>query len=157
MKNISFKRLINLPVLFLILGILLQVASLIIYISTGVDEFNDALSKEVLTFSIITLVIGLILVVLRFLSLDELKIFSGNFNVFIYLDYVLALFAFTFYIVSKINYIVNIIVSIDGTKVSFAFVLTITTLVISFLLLLVSGLLFKKLTKKEEGGQRNEI
>ena len=44
MKYFSIRRLINLPMLLLCVGILIQVVALIIYALTGVDEFNSTLS-----------------------------------------------------------------------------------------------------------------
>ena len=158
MKNFSFKRLLNLPMLFLGLGVLIQVVALIIYNATGIDEFNDALSKEVVIFGIIAIALGTILLVIRLFGFDEVKVLFGNFDIFVIIDYILALFAFMFYIISKVNYITNVIVSIDGTKISFIFVLTIVVFLLSFVSFLVSGIMYKKLVKKvEEGGQVNEF
>ena len=158
MKKFSFKRLLNLPMLFLGLGLLIQVIALIIYSATGVDEFNDALSKEVIIFGVIVIVLGAILLVLRLFGLDEIKFLFGNFDVFIVINYILALFAFMFYIISKVNYITNVIVSIDGTKISFIFILTVVVYLLSFVSFLISGIMYKKLVKEEEkGGQFDEI
>ena len=158
MKKFSFKRLINLPMLFLCVAILIQVLALIIYNATGVDEFNDTLSQEVIIFSIISIALGAILLLLRLFGFDEAKILLGNFDVFIVLDYILALFAFMFFIISKVNYITNVIVSIDGTKISFIFVFTVIVFLLSFALFLVSGIMYKGLAKKaEKEGKNNEI
>ena len=158
MKKFSFKRLINLPMLFLGIAILIQVLALIIYNATGVDEFNDTLSKEVIIFSIISIALGVILLLVRLFGFDEAKILLGNFDVFIVLDYILALFAFMFFIISKVNYITNVIVSIDGTKISFIFVFTVIVFLLSFALFLVSGIMYKGLAKKaEKEGKNNEI
>lgn len=158
MKNFSFKRLLNLPMLFLGLGIIIQVIALIVYNATGIDEFNDTLSKEVITFGVIVIVLGAILLVLRLFGFDEAKILLGNFDVFIVLNYILALFAFMFFIISKVNYITNVIVSIDGTKISFIFVFTVIVFLLSFVLFLVSGIMYKRLAKKaEKEGESNEI
>ena len=152
MKKFSFKRLINLPMLFLGIAVLIQVLALIIYNATGVDEFNDTLSKEVIIFSIISIALG------RLFGFDEAKILLGNFDVFIVLDYILALFAFMFFVISKVNYITNVIVSIDGTKISFIFVFTVIVFLLSFALFLVSGIMYKGLAKKaEKEGKNNEI
>lgn len=157
MKNLSIKRLINLPILFLSAGILIQVAALIVYIATGVDEFNSSLSTPVLIFSIASICLGLVLLVLRLFGLDEAQFFLGNYDLFIVISYLLALFAFMFYIISRVNYITNIFVSIDGTKVSFVFVLTVLVFLVSFVLFLLAGLMYKKLLKEaKEGGQTNE-
>lgn len=158
MKKFSFKRLINLPMLFLGIAVLIQVLALIIYNATGVDEFNDTLSKEVIIFSIISIALGVILLLVRLFGFDEAKILLGNFDVFIVLDYILALFAFMFFIISKVNYITNVIVSIDGTKISFIFVFTVIVFLLSFALFLVSGIMYKGLAKKaEKEGKNNEI
>ena len=158
MKKFSFKRLINLPMLFLGVAILIQVLALIIYNATGVDEFNDTLSQEVIIFSIISIALGAILLLLRLFGFDEAKILLGNFDVFIVLDYILALFAFMFFVISKVNYITNVIVSIDGTKISFIFVFTVIVFLLSFALFLVSGIMYKGLAKKaEKEGKNNEI
>ena len=158
MKKFSFKRLINLPMLFLGIAVLIQVLALIIYNATGVDEFNDTLSKEVIIFSIISIALGVILLLVRLFGFDEAKILLGNFDVFIVLDYILALFAFMFFVISKVNYITNVIVSIDGTKISFIFVFTVIVFLLSFALFLVSGIMYKGLAKKaEKEGKNNEI
>ena len=158
MKKFSFKRLINLPMLFLGVAVLIQVLSLIIYNATGIDEFNDTLSKEVIVFSIISIALGVILLLVRLFGFDEAKILLGNFDVFIVLNYILALFAFMFFVISKVNYITNVIVSIDGTKISFIFVFTVIVFLLSFVLFLVSGIMYKRLAKKEEKeGESNEI
>ena len=69
-----------------------------------------------------------------------------------------ALFAFMFFVISKVNYITNVIVSIDGTKISFIFVFTVIVFLLSFVLFLVSGIMYKGLAKKEEKeGESNEI
>ena len=144
--------------LFLGIAILIQVLALIIYNATGVDEFNDTLSKEVIIFSIISIALGVILLLVRLFGFDETKILLGNFDVFIVLDYILALFAFMFFIISKVNYITNVIVSIDGTKISFIFVFTVIVFLLSFALFLVSGIMYKGLVKKaEKEGKNNEI
>ena len=88
--------------LFLGIAILIQVLALIIYNATGVDEFNDTLSKEVIIFSIISIALGVILLLVRLFGFDEAKILLGNFDVFIVLDYILALFAFMFFIISNV-------------------------------------------------------
>lgn len=158
MKKFSFKRLFNLPMLFLGIAVLIQILALIIYNATGVDEFNDTLSKEVIIFSIISIALGVILLLVRLFGFDEAKILLGNFDVFIVLDYILALFAFMFFIISKVNYITNVIVSIDGTKISFIFVFTVIVFLLSFALFLVSGIMYKGLAKKaEKEGKNNEI
>ena len=157
MKKFSFKRLINLPMLFLGIAVLIQVLSLIIYNATGIDEFNDTLSKEVIIFSIISIALGVILLLVRLFGFDEAKILLGNFDVFIVLNYILALFAFMFFVISKVNYITNVIVSIDGTKISFIFILTVVLFLLSFVLFLLSGIIFKKTAKNvEEGEKQNE-
>ncbi len=158
MKKFSFKRLINLPMLFLGIAVLIQVLSLIIYNATGIDEFNDTLSKEVIIFSIISIALGVILLLVRLFGFDEAKILLGNFDVFIVINYILALFAFMFFVISKVNYITNVIVSIDGTKISFIFVFTVIVFLLSFALFLVSGIMYKRLAKKEEKeGESNAI
>ena len=64
-----------------------------------------------------------------------------------------------FFIVSQVNYLTNVLVSIDGTKISFAFVFTAATMLISSALYLVSAILYKNINKAEvvvEGGKSNE-
>ena len=143
--------------LLLCVGILIQVVALIIYVLTGVDEFNSTLSTPVLIFSIASMVLGLVLLVLRLFGIDESRFLVGNYDLLVIIAYLLALFAFMFYIISKVNYITNVLVSIDGTKISFVFVLTIVVFLLSFVAFLVSGIMYKKLAPKvEEGGQVNE-
>lgn len=161
MIKFDVKRIINPSMLLLLGAILIQIVALIIYTNTGVNEFNETLSKEVLLFSIINLVFGLIIVLVRLLSIDDIKFLQSSFDVFIALNYILALFTFMFYIISQVNYLANVLVSIDGTKISAVFVLTAGTLLISFVLYLVSSFLYKKINHEKaviavEGAKSNE-
>ena len=159
MIKFDIKRIINPSMLLLIGAVLIQVVALIIYTQTGVNEFNDTLSTEVLIFSIINLVIGVILLVIRVLSIDEIKLLTNTFDTCITLNYIVGLFVLMFFIVSQVNYLTNVLVSIDGTKISFAFVFTAVTMLISSALYLVSAILYKKINKAEvvvEGGKSNE-
>ena len=145
--------------LLLIGAILIQVVALIVYTQTGINEFNDALSNEVLIFSVINLVIGVILLLIRVLSIDDSKFLINKFDACITLNYIIGLFVLMFFIVSQVNYLTNVFVSIDGTKISFAFVLTAVTMLISSALYLVSAILYKKINKAQiivEGGESNE-
>lgn len=159
MIKFDIKRIINPSMLLLIGAILIQVVALIVYTQTGINEFNDALSNEVLIFSVINLVIGVILLLIRVLSIDDSKFLINKFDACITLNYIIGLFVLMFFIVSQVNYLTNVFVSIDGTKISFAFVLTAVTMLISSALYLVSAILYKKINKAQiivEGGESNE-
>ena len=86
MIKFDIKRIINPSMLLLIGAILIQVVALIIYTQTGVNEFNDTLSTEVLIFSIINLVVGVILLVIRVFSINEIKLLTNTFDTCITLD-----------------------------------------------------------------------
>ena len=161
MVKFDIKRILNPSMLLLAGAILIQIVALIIYTQTGVNEFNETLSNEVLLFSIINLVFGLLILLVRLLSIDDINFLQGSFDVFIALNYIIALFTFMFYIISQVNYLANVFVSIDGTKISPTFVLTALTILLSFVLYLVSSLLYKKIRNEKpeiviEGAKSNE-
>ena len=133
MVKFDINRLLKIHTILLILGLALEIAVLVVYSMTGINEFNATLSSPVLVFAIISIVLGLVLLILRVLSIDEIKIVKLYLDIVIVANYVIALFAFMFYVISQVNYLANVLVSIDGTKISFTFVLTVSLFVLSFL------------------------
>ena len=133
MVKFDIKRLLKIHTILLILGLVLEIAALVVYNITGVNEFNATLSSPVLVFTIISIVLASIILVLRVLSIDEIKIVKLHLDIVIVANYVIALFAFMFYAISQANYLANVLVSIDGNTISFTFVLTVALFVLSFL------------------------
>lgn len=146
----DIKKLFNVPMILMLSGIAVEVVALIVYVLTGVDEFNEALSTPVLVFAATTIALGVILLALRVVGVDNSKALARNFDTLITLDYVLGIFPFMFYIASKVNYLANVFVSIDGTKISPIFVITVLFFLIAFAVILASAITAKKIMKEEE-------
>ena len=144
------KRLVNLPILFLGVGIVCGLVALIIYYATGINEFNDTLSPLCLGFSYAAIILGVVLVLARFFGVDNLKHIGDNFDILVVTDYLFGLAAFLFFITSKVNYIANVFVSIDGTTFDPAFIMTILFYLISFVAILVSSILYKKIVQENK-------
>ena len=67
----------------------------------------------------------------------------------VYSGYLLALMGFLYYIVSQVNYLANVFVAIDGTTISFPFILTAGSFLLAFVFMLLSGILGKKDADKQ--------
>ena len=150
MVKFDINRLLKIHTILLILGLALEIAVLVVYSMTGINEFNATLSSPVLVFAIISIVLGLVLLILRVLSIDEIKIVKLYLDIVIVANYVIALFAFMFYVISQVNYLANVLVSIDGTKISFTFVLTVSLFVLSFLFTASAAFFYRRESKKED-------
>ena len=105
-------------------------AALIIYISTGVTEFTPELDGAVTASYIVYLVICVAALVV------DLRIVK-------YLAAAVGLFSVLRFIVFDINYITNLLVSIDPTPVTAGFVLSIIFGVLCFGISLAAGILTK--------------
>ena len=68
----------------------------------------------------------------------------------ILIDYLFALLAFMFYVTTQVNYLANVMVSIDGTTISASFIFTFLFYLIGFVLILISGITSKKLYQVAE-------
>lgn len=120
--------------LFLVASVLFQVISLALYWKTGLTEFTAQHSAVVFYFGIAAGLLGTILIISNFIPVGKkLR------NIGIFIVYLLGLLAWLFYITSEVNYIVNILVSIDGTKLTATFILTIVCFAISWLAALISS------------------
>ena len=150
MIKFDIKRLLSLHTILLILGLALEIAALVVYNMTGVNEFNATLSSPVLIFAIISIVLGSVLLILRVLSIDEVKVVKLYLDLVIVINFVVGLFAFMFYVISQVNYLANVLVSIDGTKISFTFVLTVALFVLAFLLTAAAAFFYRRESKKED-------
>ena len=148
MKNFNWKRLTSLSSIFLALGVVLEAIGLIAYAVKGVDEFNDALSLPVLILAISALALSLFLYASKAFFSDS-SVVNPIFEVGVYSGYLLALMGFLYYIVSQVNYLANVFVAIDGTTISFPFILTAGSFLLAFVFMLLSGILGKKDADKQ--------
>ena len=158
MEGLKLRNLKRPASIFLCAGIIFGVAALIVYLLTGVNEFNPELSPAVIGFLIAAMVLGACMLVLRLLGIDQVTYLKPHFNLFGYGAYLLALFAFMYYAASQVNYVVNVIVAIDGTTISAAFVLTMAFLLLTFAAFLVSAIMLgrENLAPKGEIVYENE-
>ena len=148
MKNFNWKRLTSLSSIFLALGVVLEAIGLIAYAVKGVDEFNDALSLPVLILAISALALSLFLYASKAFFSDS-SVVNPIFEVGVYCGYLLALMGFLYYIVSQVNYLANVFVAIDGTTISFPFILIAGSFLLAFVFMLLSGILGKKDADKQ--------
>ena len=148
MKNFNWKRLTSLSSIFLALGVVLEAIGLIAYAVKGVDEFNDALSLPVLILAISALALSLFLYASKAFFSDS-SVANPIFEVGVYSGYLLALMGFLYYIVSQVNYLANVFVAIDGTTISFPFILIAGSFLLAFVFMLLSGILGKKDADKQ--------
>ena len=75
-------------------------------------------------------------------------------DVIIYAAYALGLLTWLFYLVNEVNYITNILVAIDGTKISFVFLATALGFACAWVLALVCAMRCSKVLKKAEEAKR---
>lgn len=123
---------------FLVLSVVFQAISLAFYWKTGLTEFTAEYSSAVFYFGIAALLLGFILMISNIIP--GRKKFRG---IWIFIVYLLGLLAWLFYITSEVNYIVNILVSIDGTKLTSTFILTVVFFAISWMAALISSNAYK--------------
>ena len=70
--------------------------------------------------------------------------------------YALALLSWLFYLVSQINYITNMLVAIDGTKLSLTFVISVLLIGAAWVLSLMTALLFGKSLRLSTGADAEQ-
>ena len=150
MIKFDVKKFIKPSSIFLIIGFIVEVIAICFYFFTGVNDFNISLSIEVIVFGVISIVFGAFVLFMKVLSIDEYKNIKKYLDVVVTINYVLALFAFMYYLISQVNYLANVIVSIDGTKVSFEFIFTILLLVLAFCFNITSAVLLRRESKEEK-------
>ena len=121
-----------------ILAFIFAIVSIILYVNSGVNEFSTSLNSLSLAFTILGII--------SFVPL----LFIKKVKIIYYLPYLFLLFGFLEYLVSQARYIANILVSIDGTTFSSAFITTVVMYLISIVLSLVAALLTKEEKKKEK-------
>lgn len=134
----------NLSNLFSLIAAILSLVSLIVYLNTGVSEFVSKLSIA----TIVSLSIA-------FALLCVFTIFESKVGK--YVCYTLILFAFIEFIGNQINLIANVLTSIDGNTWPTTFLVCTITLLISFILALISGIMAKDEINILKGDSKNEI
>ena len=147
--NIDFFRIKDRSVILLLVSMLFQLVSLILYGATGLTEFTAELSSAVLAFSILSLISGAGIVLITVLGICE-KYTKKVLDIGIYVVYLFGLLAWLFYITSQVNYLVNIFVAIDGTKLTAAFILTVLFFLFARFAALVSAILYRASNKLSE-------
>ena len=147
--NIDFLRIKDRSVILLLVSMLFQLVSLILYGATGLTEFTAELSSAVLAFSILSLISGAGIVLITVLGICE-KYTKKVLDIGIYVVYLFGLLAWLFYITSQVNYLVNIFVAIDGTKLTAAFILTVLFFLFAWFAALVSAILYRASNKLSE-------
>lgn len=115
---------------FLAGSFLCTLLSLILYCTTGTNEFATSLSSVLIAFLAVSLVL-------------QLGLFYFGSKAGKYLSYLLLLYAFFYFIYTQITYIANVFVSIDGNSFSGGFIATIIFLLLAWALSLVAGILAK--------------
>lgn len=147
--NIDFFRIKDRSVILLLVSMLFQLVSLILYGATGLTEFTAELSSAVLAFSILSLISGAGIVLITVLGICE-KYTKKVLDIGIYVVHLFGLLAWLFYITSQVNYLVNIFVAIDGTKLTAAFILTVLFFLFAWFAALVSAILYRASNKLSE-------
>lgn len=147
--NIDFTRLKDKSVILLAVSALVQIVSLIVYAATGLTEFTAELSVTVLVCGSLSAVFGIAVLVLILLGVGGDRA-RKVFDICMYIVYLLGLLAWVFYFTSEVNYLVNIIVAIDGTKLTAAFVFTVLLFLIAWVAALVSAILYRASSKSSE-------
>ena len=147
--NIDFFRIKDRSVILLLVSMLFQLVSLILYGATGLTEFTAELSSAVLAFSILSLISGAGIVLITVLGICE-KYTKKVLDIGIYVVYLFGLLAWLFYITSQVNYLVSIFVAIDGTKLTAAFILTVLFFLFAWFAALVSAILYRASNKLSE-------
>lgn len=147
--NIDFFRIKDSSVILLLVSMLFQLVSLILYGATGLTEFTAELSSAVLAYGILSLISGAGIVLITVLGICE-KYTKKVLDIGIYVVYLFGLLAWLFYITSQVNYLVNIFVAIDGTKLTAAFILTVLFFLFAWFAALVSAILYRASNKLSE-------
>lgn len=121
----------GLSFLFSVASLVFAVVTLILYVNTGIDEFTTSLSAKFIALLIVFCVLAVIF------SVCEIKL--GK-----YAMYLVGFWAWLEYIISQVNYLANILVSIDGSTFSAAFICTVLFGALAWVCALVSAILQKQ-------------
>lgn len=140
--KIDFGRLKDRSVILLAVSILFQIVSLIIYAATGVTQFTAELSTRVFVFGGLSLAMGVVIFLLLLLGIGGQYV-PKALDIGIYVMYLFGLLAWVFYLTSEINYLTNVFVGIDGTKLTAVFILTVLTFLIAWIAALISAVLYR--------------
>ena len=134
---------------------ILEAVTLALYALTGVSEFSQKLSLQVLLFSVAAAAAGIALLIP--VRKGTGKAWSDRLlGLALYAVYALALLAWLFYIVSQLNYIANIVMGIDGTKLSPVFVITTVMFAAAWVLALLSARAFGGKAQETSGAGEGE-
>ncbi len=142
MKNNFFVKK-NIPILLFIIAAVIQLCALVMYCETGKTEFTPELSSFVIAFGSVAMVLGICTILLKLVSWGKKWVEVG-----LCVAALFGLLTFLFYVVNEVNYIANILVSIDGTKISVTFALTALLYLISWIMMLVAAITCKYQTKE---------
>ena len=137
MKNDFFVK-ENIPILLCIAADVIHLGALVMYCVTGKTEFTAELSSFVIAFGSVTVLLGICSILLKLFSWGKKWVEVG-----LCVAALFGLLTFLFYIVNEVNYIANILVSIDGTKISVTFALTVLLYLISWIMMLVAAITCK--------------
>lgn len=116
----------------IIASFLLALCGLIVYIKTGTNDFSLKINTTVIVSCIIGLVFCFIPIIIN------------KFRILYFFPWFCFFFAFLNFITSQVNYIANVLVSIDGSSLSAGFLATAILLLLSAICSLISGCLTKE-------------
>ena len=116
---------------FMLASFVLALAALVLYLLTGTNDFTPSLSGKVICLFSLSLAGAALFSVL------EVK--AGKYAV-----YLIGLGAWLEFIISQVNYLTNIFVSIDGSTFSSGFILTFICGALAWAFALVSAIAQKK-------------
>lgn len=124
--------------LYLILGAAVSgLVSFILYLATGVTSFAQSYSPLVIICFVIGMICAIAALIIKFRPLT-------------FIGYIAFLAAALEYIISQINYIVNVLVGIDGETLSASFFATLIFALAAFVCMAVAFGLTKKKPSTEE-------
>lgn len=136
-------------------AIVLQIAMLLLYITTGVTEFEISLSPTIIIFSIMFILVGVAIEITRYLVHKDkaiMVIYLAK-----YMMYHMGLLACMFFIGDKVNYLASVLVSIDGTKLTGSFIFTTLLSFAAWVTALVAAISYKNTVKNVvKGISKNE-
>lgn len=124
-------------------AITLEAVSLILYLLMGVTEFTPTLSSMVIGFAVGTVLLGAMVAVLFFTGRAN-GVADKTLDLILYLVYGAGLLSWLFFLTSEIYYITNILVAIDGTKLSMSFLAMVILFLLAWVLALASAIKYGK-------------
>lgn len=104
------------------------IVALCLYVQNGVTSFNPELNTSAIVYVSICIALCVISIAVDFKPVK-------------YIAYLLCLYAFMWFVYSQVTYIANIIVAIDNTEWSGGFISTAVFFVLSFVFVLLAGIL----------------